>query len=100
MAKVWRIFPHDSARISALQEQARVPAVIASLLLARGIHDAALAGEFLECKLTGLRDPELLPGLPDAADRIHAAVRAKRKIVVYGDYDADGMTAAAILYRG
>lgn len=99
MAKVWRIFPHDSARIAALQQQARVPPVIAQLLLSRGIHEASHAGEFLECKLTGLRDPELLPGLPNAADRIHAAVQAKRKIVVYGDYDADGMTAAAILYR-
>jgi single-stranded-DNA-specific exonuclease len=52
---------------------------------------------FLSGGLTDLRDPETLPGVPEAADRILAAVKAGRQIVVYGDYDADGMTATAIL---
>src|SRR6185503_5613925 len=47
--------------------------------------------------LSGLRDPDLLPGCAVAADRIYAAVRERRKIVVYGDYDADGITGSAIL---
>jgi len=43
------------------------------------------------------RDPDLLPGAADAADRVHAAIQGRRKIVVYGDYDADGITGTALL---
>src|SRR5262249_33692348 len=44
--------------------------------------------------------PELLPGVREAADRVHAAVRAGRRITVYGDYDVDGIAGAAILLQG
>ncbi|NBW85550.1 MAG: single-stranded-DNA-specific exonuclease RecJ, partial [Planctomycetia bacterium] len=66
-------------------------------LTARGIRDAATAKAFLSCTLADLRDPETLPGISAAADRILAAARAGRQIVIYGDYDADGMCATAIL---
>src|SRR5439155_6654845 len=74
-----------------------VPPIVAQLLISRGVYEADAARTFLDAKLTGLRDPDLLPGAAEAADRIYAAVREKRKIVVYGDYDADGMTGTAIL---
>lgn len=99
MAKHWRIYPHDSDRIVQLERAAAVPPVVAQLLVARGILQGDIARTFLDAKLTGLRDPELLPGVADVADRLYAAVQAQRRIVVYGDYDCDGMTSAAILYR-
>jgi len=99
MPKSWRIAPHDPARVADLERAAGVPAVVAQLLLARGIHNPADARLFLEPKLTGLRDPDLLPGAAKAAAILHDAVRSKRRITVYGDYDADGMTATAILLR-
>ena len=49
--------------------------------------------------MTGLREPDELPGAADAADRLMRAVRDHRPIVVYGDYDADGITGAALLYE-
>jgi single-stranded-DNA-specific exonuclease len=98
MAKLWRIYPHDASRIAALERSAGVPAVVAQLLCCRGIHDAEQIREFLDPKLSQLRDPELLPGLSDAADRITASIRAGRRIVIYGDYDVDGMSGTAILY--
>lgn len=98
MAKLWRIHAHDPARIVALERSAAVPAVVAQLLLCRGIHDAACARDFLEARLASLRDPEELPGVPAAADRITAAIAGGRRIVIYGDYDVDGMSATAILY--
>ncbi|MEM9658677.1 MAG: single-stranded-DNA-specific exonuclease RecJ, partial [Planctomycetota bacterium] len=97
MPKRWRIAHHDAASIASLQRDAGVPAVVAQLLLARGISDAANVREFLAPKLTGLRDPAELPGVSRAATILHEAVESKRRIVVYGDYDADGMTATAIL---
>lgn len=98
MAKRWRIHPHDAERIAFIERAAGVSPVVAQLLLARGVSDPGIIRAFLDAKLTLLRDPELLPGMPDAADRIHAAVRQRRKIVIYGDYDADGMTGTGLLY--
>jgi single-stranded-DNA-specific exonuclease len=95
--KRWRFQPHDADRIARLEKSAGVSPIVAQLLIGRGIYETDAVRLFLECKLTGLRDPELLPGVAAAADRIYAAVRERRKIVVYGDYDADGMTATAIL---
>jgi single-stranded-DNA-specific exonuclease len=95
--KRWRFQPHDADRIARLEQAAGVSPIVAQLLLARGVYEADAARTFLDAKLTGLRDPDLLPGARDAADRIYAAVRERRKIVVYGDYDADGMTGTAIL---
>lgn len=99
MPKLWRIAAHDPERIADLERAAGIPTVVAQLLIARGIFDADLARQFLEPKLNALRDPELLPGVPAAADILMGAVRAKRRITVYGDYDADGMTATTILVR-
>ena len=97
MPKRWRIATYDPARVAALERAAGIPAVVAQLLLGRGICDCDSARAFLDSKLSGLRDPEELPGAVQAAGLIHQAIRDGRRITVYGDYDADGMTATAIL---
>ena len=66
-------------------------------MVGRGIDCPQAARDFLDAKLSGLRDPELLPGAVEAAEILHQAIAAKKRIIVYGDYDADGMTATAIL---
>ncbi len=98
MAKRWRILPHDSDRIAALCRGADVPAVVAQLLVCRGITQPDVARVFLDPKLSALREPETLPGCSKAAQIIHRAIAEKKRIVVYGDYDVDGMTGTAILY--
>ena len=65
--------------------------------MAAGICDVDGARQFLDVKLSGLRDPEELPGAVQAAEILHQAIRAGRRITVYGDYDADGMTSTSIL---
>jgi single-stranded-DNA-specific exonuclease len=97
MPKRWRIASYDSARVAALGRAAGVPHVVAQLLLGRGICDADGVRQFLNVRLSGLRDPEALPGAMRAAEILHQAIREGRRITVYGDYDADGMTATAIL---
>ena len=99
MTKRWRIRPHDPGRIAQLQRDARVPAVVAQLLAARGLHDAEQIRLFLNPKLSGLREPDDLPGAAAAADLLIRAVRDRRPIVVYGDYDADGITGTALLHQ-
>lgn len=97
MPKRWRIASYDAARVAALGRAAGVPQVVAQLLLSRGICDPDGVRQFLDVKLSGLRDPEELPGARQAAELLHQAIRAGRRITIYGDYDADGMTATAIL---
>ncbi|MBV9125507.1 MAG: single-stranded-DNA-specific exonuclease RecJ [Planctomycetes bacterium] len=91
--------PHDEAAIERLALGLRVPPIVAHLLLNRGLHRPEVARRFLEAPLTGLHPPELLPGLAQAADRLHAVVRAGRRVCVYGDYDVDGLTGTAILLQ-
>ena len=99
MAKRWRIHNHDPQRIEDLARAAGVPAVVAQLLLCRGIHQPHLAREFLECRWAGLRDPQELPGVTLAAERLHAAVADRRRIMIYGDYDVDGVTGTSLLWQ-
>ena len=69
------------------------------VLAARGIVSAAECEAFLAPKLTALHDPSGIPDLDRAAERVLAAARAREPIVIYGDYDADGVTASAVLVR-
>jgi single-stranded-DNA-specific exonuclease len=97
MPKRWQIRPHDTVAVAALEQRAGVSSIVAALLASRGVKEPAAVKTFLAGTLADLRDPETLPGVPEAADRILAAVRGRKKIVIYGDYDADGMTSTAIL---
>lgn len=99
MPKRWRIHPHDGDHIDRLQQSAGVSAVVAQLLICRGIRDGVSAREFLDPKLADLRDPSLLPDCCAAAERLHQAVADGRRITVYGDYDVDGMTGTAVLLK-
>ena len=100
MPKQWRLAPHDPARIADLERAAGVPAVVAQLLLARGIHELADASSsFSSRSSTASATPSCCPASPQAADLLYAALQAKRRITIYGDYDADGMTATSILLR-
>ena len=98
MSKRWRIHPHDPDRIAALERAAGIPAVVAQLLICRGITDPDAARTFLDPKLSALRDPQLLPGCTEAVRLMHQAIAARRRIVIYGDYDVDGVTGTAILW--
>ena len=72
--------------------------LVAQVLANRGLTDAEAARGFLNPKLSDLHDPELLPGTVAAAERIAAAAKAGEKIVLYGDYDVDGIAGVAILH--
>ncbi len=95
--KQWRIAPpFDGA--DDLARQAHTAPLVIQVLHNRGITDVEAIRQFMSPKLTDLHDPQLLGGVGPAAERIARAVRDKEKIVIYGDYDVDGMTAVAILH--
>ena len=71
--------------------------VIAQLLVKRGIETKSAAEQFLSPSLNQLGDSKLIAGLEVAVTRIQKAVEQQEKVVVYGDYDVDGVTSATVL---
>jgi single-stranded-DNA-specific exonuclease len=96
-SKVWHLRPHDAAAIDRLSRDLRVSPIVAQLLLNRDLGEPDTARRFLGCPLSGLYEPERLPGVPLAVERLWSAVQEKRRLCVYGDYDVDGVSATAIL---
>ena len=87
--------PHPDA--SALAKDARLPLVLAELLCARGITQAAEAHAFLNPEYAHLHDPRLMRGMEAAVARLERAIAAREPILLYGDYDVDGTTAVVLL---
>ena len=99
MNKRWIFRGHDSGNFLNLSEQLQIDPVVSQLLWARGICEPNAAKLFLESRFSDLRDPTSLPGIAVASQRIRLAVEKGEPITIYGDYDADGMCATAILYN-
>jgi len=98
-AKTWHLLPHDRTAIESLAARMRLSPIVAQLLLNRGLADLELVHRFLTMPFKGLHDPDQLPGVAEAADRLHTAARQGKRICVYGDYDVDGLTGTAILWQ-
>src|SRR5260221_9770800 len=97
-AKRWNITPpHDAAH--DLAGRLRTSPLIAQILLNRGLSEPQECQDFLKPSLKSLHDPASLPNLTKASERIARAVRDKERVVIYGDYDVDGITATAILWH-
>ena len=93
----WRERAYDEARVAALAAKG-LPPILARILASRGLSPDDLES-FLDPALSRLADATSLPGVSDAVNAIIEFVASRRKIVVFGDYDADGVCATAILVR-
>ena len=72
---------------------------VSELLVQRGVHSISEAEKFFHPSLRDLHDPFLMPDMDKAVERLDRAMGAKERIMVYGDYDVDGTTAVALVYR-
>jgi single-stranded-DNA-specific exonuclease len=97
--KVWQAYPERLELVQQMSAHHNLPPLIARLLLNRGLSDPEEVLAFLEAGLERLASPFDLPDLDVAAARLARAVRRREPVVVYGDYDADGLTAASLLTR-
>ncbi len=93
----WVIRPAWPGR-KTLAQEGRFPELIGQLLYNRGIENAEAARKYLQPSLSDLVEPQKLQGIAPAVRRIREAMGRREKIVIYGDYDVDGITAAAILW--
>jgi single-stranded-DNA-specific exonuclease len=92
-----RLRPVDDHLVNRLAGALRVRPATARCLVARGVHDPRDAQGFIDPRLAALRPPVGLAGMPSAVTRIAEAVLRGERIGVFGDYDVDGVTTAALL---
>lgn len=93
----WNLLPPVPDSLAA---SAGLPSILVQILVNRGITRPEEFRPFLEGGRGLAHDPFLLPGMHQAAARIYQALLGGERIAVYGDFDADGMTATAVLVRG
>jgi single-stranded-DNA-specific exonuclease len=92
------VFPEtNGVEAIALAREAGLPLLIAELLVARGVGNAAAAERFLRPSIDQLLDPYSMHGMSIAVARVQRAIAAREPILIYGDYDVDGTTAIVLL---
>jgi len=96
-AKTWNFLQPPVDVVNRLAAELGVSATLATVLANRGIADPDAAREFLEPSLSRLHDPLSMRGMADAVYTVVRAVREGRRILIWGDYDVDGVTATALL---
>ena len=94
----WQFAPQvEDADFTKIAKKAGLGPEVARLLFERGIKDETSLKKFLEPSLEDLHDPYLLNDMEKAVERIRQAIEQGELILIYGDYDADGMTSASIV---
>ena len=102
MSYKWNYQPPTHEQTEAAKELSKeigISPVLCKLLIERGVHTAAEAKRFFRPQLHELHDPFLMNDMDVAVDRLNAAMGRKERIMVYGDYDVDGTTAVALVYK-
>ena len=98
--KRWVVKPQgDRATVEHLSKELELPTVLTNLLVQRGIDTTEKAKKFFSPSLDDLHDPFLMKDMDKAVERIERAVKAGEKVMIYGDYDVDGTTAVALVYK-
>ena len=89
----------ETLKADTLSQETGVNPKLCQLLISRGVSTSEDVKRFFRPSLTDLHDPFLMDGMAIAVDRINQALGRKERILVYGDYDVDGTTAVALVYR-
>ena len=98
--KRWVVKPQgDRQAVKTLSSQLNMSTVLTNLLVQRGIDTVEKAKKFFAPSLHDLHDPFLMKDMDRAVERIEEAVKRGEKVMIYGDYDVDGTTAVALVYK-
>jgi single-stranded-DNA-specific exonuclease len=99
MQKRWKILQCDESKIITLQEALNINKTLCRILVQRGIDDFEKAKQYFRPQLTDLHDPWLMKDMHKAVNRILTAFEQQEKILVFGDYDVDGTSSVASMFR-
>jgi len=95
--KKWTIERPDEEIVNLLSKELSIPSVHAKILVSRGITDPEEAKSFLHMDETSMHDPFLMQDMDKAVTLLKTAITTEKKIAIYGDYDADGVTSISVL---
>lgn len=99
MERRWHFLSPDPEQVVALSDALRCHPAVAAALVNRGISNADLAEAFLRPSFAHVRSPFLMKDAHRAVERILLSLRRNEKVLIFGDYDADGITATALLFE-
>lgn len=99
MEKEWEYIKYEKEASDNLTRELGISEVVAKLLTSRGIIDADEAKKFLNPKLSDFHDMMLMKGMKEGVSRIKKAIENKEKILIFGDFDVDGVTSTTTLNR-
>ncbi len=97
MNKKWEIYQTNEEKVEKLQEKYKLNRLLSTLLTNRGITEESEITKFLNPKRSDFYDPFGMPDMEKAAERILKAIKDKEQIIIYGDYDVDGITSVTVL---
>lgn len=95
----WELSAVNEHDVKRLSRELNLPSLLARILLSRGLSEPSSVAEFIKPPIERLHDPFLMAGMSKAAKRVVKAIRDREIVLVHGDYDADGICAAAILSK-
>ena len=93
----WSLATPQPLLVEAIAKQLRISPLLAQCLLNRGFSEVPVLEKFLSPRLKNLADPFLLPDMETAVSRLLAAQECEEPLVIFGDYDVDGVTSTALL---
>ncbi|WP_353855095.1 single-stranded-DNA-specific exonuclease RecJ [Bacillus sp. Bos-x628] len=93
----WEYEHPSEEKVKSLSENLNISALTATLLVKRGLEEVDEARSFLFDQKADFHDPFLLKGMKEAVERINKAIEEQESIVIFGDYDADGVTSTSVL---
>ncbi len=97
--KRWNLLSCNEDKVNALQQSLTISIPLCKILVQRGITTFDEAKDFFRPQLSHLHDPFLMKDMDKAVSRIISAIERKEKILVFGDYDVDGTTSVACMYK-
>ena len=99
MIKKWQIYDTDEDKVNGLVTKYDINELLATILVNRDIVDEQKLEIFLNPTRNNFHDPFLMPDMEKAVERIIKAINNKEKVIIYGDYDADGITSITVLKK-
>lgn len=99
MKKKWEYYDSNVEEVNKLVQEFQIPELVARVLVNRNITDKEEVQLFLNPTRKDFHDPYLMPDMDIAVARIKKAIKDKEKLIIFGDYDADGITSISVLKK-
>ena len=99
MNKKWECYQADEKKVEKISKEFNLSKIVATILVNKGLEEKEEIEKFLNPKRNDFYNPFLMPDMEIAVDRILKAINNKEKIIIYGDYDVDGITSITVLKK-